>query len=38
MVNNEEYAEIKSGVAKALLAYSAVGVLFAIIGMVGMLR
>lgn len=38
MVNNEEYAEIKCWVAKALLAYSAVGVLFAIIGMVGMLR
>lgn len=38
MVNNEGYAEIKSWVAKALLAYSAVGVLFAIIGMVGMLR
>lgn len=38
MVNNEEYTEIKSWVAKALLAYSAIGVLFAVIGMVGMLR
>lgn len=38
MANNEEYTEIKSWVAKALLAYSAVGVLFAIIGMVGILR
>lgn len=38
MVNHEECAEIKSWVAKALLAYSAVGILFAIIGMVGMLR
>ncbi len=38
MVNNDELTEIKSWVAKALLAYSAVGVLFAVIGMVGMLR
>lgn len=38
MVNNEEYTEIKSCVARALLAYSAVGILFAVIGMVGMLR
>ncbi len=38
MVNNEEFTEIKSWVAKALLAYSTVGVLFAVIGVVGMLR
>lgn len=38
MVNNEEYTEIKSWVAKALFAYSAVGILFAVIGMAGMLR